>query len=160
MKTNDPWSIPTTSAGHGDRDVGVADEQERKKNEAQARNLLLIRLLVGFAGFLSLAFALVVGGGAWAHSVDRELFTTWWSHHAEYDCCYATEGKCADGVAALVELRERLHERDGSAREVVAAAVAHAVGLVDLDVSSAPADAAAIDQIFATCPALQRTAAR
>ena len=163
--SSDPWRIPSTSAGDGDRAGVVADEDARVKKAAHERNYLLSRLLIGFAAFFAFAFAIVVGSGAVAHSIDRDLFNSWWSHHAEYDCCYASEAKCKVGVDALVELRDRLHERDGGVREVVSTAAARAVGLNDLDVSEAPADVAAVDRIFATCPALrgpaqQRTAAR
>jgi hypothetical protein len=150
----DPWGAPVTSTGGASRDV-VDDDASAEALEARAgRNLLLSRLLIGMAALLSLGFALVVGGGARAHAIDRDLFVSWWSHHAEYDCCYGHDDRCDDGVAALVEVRQRLRERDGGLRERVADAVAHAVGLADLDVSEAPADVAAVDAIFAACPAL------
>lgn len=158
--SSDPWRIPSTSAGSGDRGGVVDEEAARAAEAARERNFLLSRLLIGIAALLSLAFAVVVGSGAYAHSIDRDLFNTWWAHHAEYDCCTASEAKCQPGVDALVELRGRLRAREGGARDVVTGAVARAVGLADLDVSDAPADAAAVDRIFATCPALsaQRTA--
>ena len=153
----DPWSVPSTSAGHAGRDasdVVAAEDAEA----AVARNLLLFRLMVGFASFLCVAFVAVVGGGAYAHGVDRDLFTVWWSHHAEYDCCYASEAKCEPGVEALVELRARLKDREGGVRDAVSRAVGSAVGLADLDVSDAPVNVAGVDRIFASCPALSRTA--
>jgi len=152
---DDQWSLPSTSAGHADpeRDA-VVDEETRRRH--QFHDLLALRLLVGIPAMLVLVFSVVVGSGARAHAEDKELLTSWWAHHAAYDCCGATAagdvGKCRPGVAALHELRSRLIEREHGPRAWLAARVADSLGLADVDVSDAPTNVAAVDRILDLCP--------
>lgn len=151
---DDHWSLPSTSAAHADPERDAIDDETRERH--QFHDLLVLRLLVGIPAALVLVFGVVVGSGARAHAEDKELLTNWWAHHAEYDCCAATaaddEVKCRPGIEALHELRSRLLEREQGPRAWLAARVADALGLVDVDVSDAPTSVAAVDQILATCP--------
>ena len=150
---DDDWTLPATSAGDADPARGaVFDDDERDRQSFH--DLLLLRLLVGIPAVLVLVFGVVVGAGAHAHAVDQSLFNTWWAYHHEYDCCVASEDACNDGVVALVELRQRLQERDGSPRAWMAKQIASGLGVSDVDVSEAPADVKEVDSIFASCPAL------
>ncbi|MDP2345961.1 MAG: hypothetical protein Q8O67_33785 [Deltaproteobacteria bacterium] len=150
----DPWAAPSTSPSSS-AGAEVHDLEDDRGPRRAARNLLLLRLLLGSAALLSLSFAILVGSGAREHGIDRELYANWWSHHAEYDCCSTTSARCGPGVDALLELRERLIDRAGAPRERLATVVASGLGLADLDISHGPATAGEVHAFFVECPALR-----
>ena len=150
-RSADPKALPSTSAG-----AVLHDLDDDGRALRVQRNAALFQLLVGSALVVLVAFALLVAAGSRAHRIDARLKQSWWHHHAEYDCCSVTNDKCGPGVEALHELRERLAEREHGPRAVVAGLVAAGLGLGDIDVTDAPADAADVDAWFAKCPALPR----
>ena len=142
-------STPSTSAT-----APLPELDDERAAQRLQRNALLFQLLPATALGLLAAFALLVAAGARDHGVDAELHRTWWAHHAEYDCCSVSSDKCAPAIDALVELRARIADRQGSLRQRTAVVVAGGLGVTDLDVNHAPASAADVDGWFARCPVL------